>query len=79
MWFTISSRVSVFFSSSSLSLSHLTEVLHSNYWRACCSNNSEHSGTSNRKEVVVVFSVLKKTIFLGKVLLLCIVNAWHKL
>lgn len=64
-----------------LSLSQLksTEVLHPNYWRTCCSNSSQYLGTSNGKEGLLFFYVLRKTIFLGKVLSLCMVSAQRSL
>lgn len=42
-----------------------TEVLHSNYWRTCRSNSSQHLCISNGKEGLLFFYVIKKTIFLG--------------
>lgn len=52
-----------------------TKVLYSNYSRTCHSNSAQHLRICNGKEQLLLFYVAKKTIFFGKVLSVCIVNA----
>lgn len=54
----------VFFSSSSLPKLKSTEVLHSNYWKTCCSNSSQHLCISTGKDALLFFYVIKTDNFL---------------